>query len=503
MDKSKKLWGGRFQKNPTKSVEDFLQSIEVDREMVLEDIWGSEAHAIMLAKQGIIDNKDLKKILYWLEKARKDYLSGKFVLTTENEDVHMNVERYLIDGAGPEYGGKLHTARSRNDQVLVDSKMHIRKKIIGVKKQVIGLQKVFLKIAGENLETPVPGYTHTQDAQPITLGFWATAYVSMLMRDLRRLDNAYEIVDMNPLGACALAGTSFNTDRMLTTKLLGFSKVHHHSLDIISSRDFIAETLCALTLLMSSLSKLAEEMVYWSTYEFGILELDDSYTAGSSIMPQKKNPCIAELTRGRTGRIYGSLIQLLTMLKGIPMGYNRDLQEDKPPLWNAFKVIEDTLDVTTGMIDTMKVNKERLAELAGANFTTATELANHLVREHGISFRECHHIVGDLVGTLHRKGKNFMDFDEVDEVLGKHGIKIGYDEMRNIFDPKKNIYTYKSLGSTSPKEVSKMMKMFEKDVIEKEKITLKQENSIKDAEKLTQKTVNAVLEGGDILKIKI
>jgi argininosuccinate lyase len=503
MAKAKKLWGGRFQKNPTRKVEDYLQSIEVDKEMVLEDIWGSEAHAMMLARQKIISNRDLKKILYWLEKAKKDYNSGKFTLKTENEDVHMNVEKYLIDGAGPEYGGKLHTARSRNDQVLVDAKIHIRYKILDIKKRIIALQKVFLRIAEENVETPIPGYTHTQDAQPITLGFWATAYVSMLMRDIRRLDNAYRIVDMNPLGSCALAGTSFKTDRMLTTKLLGFSGVHKHSLDVISSRDFMAETLCSLTILMGNLSKLAEEMVYWSTYEFGILELDDSYTAGSSIMPQKKNPCVAELARGRTGRVYGALIQLLTMMKGIPMGYNRDLQEDKPPLWNAFNILEDTLDVTTGMLDTMKINKERLADLAGANFNTATELANHLVREHGLSFRECHRIVGDLVGTLQRNGKRFMDFDEVEKILAKHGVQISYNEMRSIFNPKKNIYTYKSLGSTSPKEVSAMIKEFKKEITLNERTTSKQEKRIKDAERLTQRIVKAVLSGRDIKKMRI
>ncbi|MBD3388989.1 MAG: argininosuccinate lyase [Candidatus Altiarchaeales archaeon] len=498
-----KLWGGRFEKDLTESTEDYLQSIEVDKEMVLEDIWGSQAHAIMLSKQDIISNKDLKEILHWLEKAKKDYLSGKLVLSKQDEDVHMNVEKYLIRGAGPEYGGKLHTARSRNDQVLTDAKLHIRHKILDIKKKILSLQNVFIELAEENLETPVPGYTHTQDAQPITLAYWATAYVSAFMRDLKRLDHAYANVDTNPLGSCALAGTSFPIDRRMTAKLLGFTEVHKHSLDVISSRDFIAETLCALTIHMSNLSKLAEEMVYWSTYEFGILELDDSYTAGSSIMPQKKNPCVAELTRGRTGRVYGALMQLLTMMKGIPMGYNRDLQEDKPPLWNAFDIVGKTLDVTIGMIDTMKVNEERLAELSGANFTTATELANHLVREHGLSFRECHHIVGSLVGELHRKGKNFMDFDEVDKILSGQGVKVSFDEMRNIFDPRKNIHTYKSLGSTSPREVSKMIREFKKQMDSNIRRIKSQEERIESAQKLTESIVSKVLEGKDIGGIKI
>jgi len=498
-----KLWGGRFQKDFTADVENFLQSIEIDSEMVLEDIWGSEAHAIMLAKCGIITTQDLKKILHALERAKKDYNAGKFVLKESNEDVHMNVESYVIKLAGADYGGKLHTARSRNDQVLVDSRMHIRYRILDVKRKVMDLQEVFLRISKENLDTPIPGYTHTQDAQPITLAYWATAYVSMLNRDIVRLDHAYSIVDTNPLGACALAGTSFNIDRRMTTKLLGFQSVHEHGLDVISSRDFVAEVMCALAILMSNLSKLAEEMVYWSTYEFGILELDDSYTAGSSIMPQKKNPCVAELVRGRTGRIYGTLMQLLTMMKGIPMGYNRDLQEDKPPLWHAFKWVEASLAVMTGMVDTMKINKERLAELSGANFTTATELANHLVREHGLSFRECHHIVGGLVGELSRNGKTFMDFDAVHEILAKSGVHLSFDEMRLIFDPQKTIYTYRSLGSTSPKEVARMISVFKRQMVVNEKALAAQKARIIKAQALTAKVVSEVQKGKDILKIRL
>jgi argininosuccinate lyase len=498
-----KLWGGRFQKDFAENVEEFLQSVDVDREMVFEDVWGSQAHAIMLARQGIITGQDLKRILYWLEKARKDHAAGRLVLDKHQEDVHMNVEKYVTDGAGAEYGGKLHTARSRNDQVLVDSKLYVRRRIIDIKKDVVGLQNVFLRIAAENLETPIPGYTHTQDAQPITLAYWATAYVSMLMRDLERLDGALAHVDTNPLGSCALAGTSFPIDRRLTAKLLGFPAVHKHSLDAISSRDFIAETMCALAILMSNLSKLAEELVYWGTYEFGILELDDSYTAGSSIMPQKKNPCVAELVRGRTGRVYGALVQLLTMMKGIPMGYNRDLQEDKPPLWNAFNVLESTLEVMAGMVDTMKVNKERLAELSGANFTTATELANHLVREHGLTFRQCHHIVGGLVGELHRKGKTFMDFDEVHTILGRHGVEVSFDEMRQIFDPRKNIHTYRSLGSTSPKEVSRMIAEFRAQTAANVRRIGAQERRAQEGRRLTERVIAQVLSGSDIKRLQL
>jgi argininosuccinate lyase len=492
---AKKLWGGRFRKELEKSAEDYLQSVEVDRELVLYDIWGSEAHAIMLARQGIITDKDLKKILYWLERVRADYLNGRFQLKKQQEDVHMNVESVLIKEAGKEYGGKLHTARSRNDQVITDARLYIRNQIIEIEELIIKLQKTFIGIAEKHLETPMPGYTHTQDAQPITLAYWATAYVSMLMRDLKRLANAYQVVDMNPLGSCALAGTSFPIDRRLTTKLLGFSALHKHSLDAISSRDFIAETLCALALHMANLSKLAEEMVYWSTFEFNLITLDDRYTAGSSIMPQKKNPCVAELARGRTGAVYGALIQLLTMLKSIPMGYNRDLQEDKPPLWNAMKTVKSTLYVMNGMIATIKFHEDRMEELSGANFTTATELANYLVREKKVSFRKSHEIVGDLVATLIEEDKNFKDFDKVEEVLKKYGLDVPFNDLRSITDTRKAVEAYMSTGSTSPREVEAMITELKDEVRKHEKVIKQRAERIEAARKLTEGIIKEVLAG--------
>jgi argininosuccinate lyase len=500
---AKKLWGGRFRKELEKSAEEYLQSVEVDREMVLQDIWGSEAHAIMLARQKIITDKDLKKILYWLEHVKADFINGRFQLKKQNEDVHMNVESVLIKEAGKEYGGKLHTARSRNDQVITDARLFIREQILEIEELIILLQNTFLDIARKHLETPMPGYTHTQDAQPITLAYWATAYVSLLMRDLARLENAYGVVDKNPLGSCALAGTSFPIDRRLTTKLLGFSAVHKHSLDVISSRDFIAEPLCALAIHMSNLSKLAEEMVYWSTFEFNLITLDDQYTAGSSIMPQKKNPCVAELTRGRTGAVYGALMQLLTTLKSIPMGYNRDLQEDKPPLWNAMATVKSTLKVMNGMMSTIRFHEDRMAELAGANFTTATELANYLVIEKKVAFRKSHEIVGNLVATLVEKGKNFSDFDTVEKVLKGEGIAISFNDLRDIVDTRKVVNAYKSEGSTSPKEVESMIEEFEQDIKKHEKSIKLHRDRIEGAKKLTQEIVNAVLSGRKVSGIEV
>lgn len=494
----KKLWGGRFSKELASETERFTQSIEVDSRMVLYDIWGSEAHAIMLARQEIISQDDLKEILKWLERAKEDFEKGKFKLKPELEDVHMNVEAYLIEGAGFELGGKLHTARSRNDQVLVDAKLYIREQILRTEELLCALAEEFIKVAKDHPDAVMPGYTHTQHAQPITLGFWATAYVSMFLRDLRRLRNAYEIVNTNPLGACALAGTSFPIDREFTTWLLGFDSTHEHALDVISSRDFIAETLCALAILSSNLSKLAEEIVYWSTYEFGMIELDDAYALGSSIMPQKKNPCVAELIRARTGRVYGALMDLLTVLKGLPMGYNRDLQEDKPPLWEAFDQVQSALSILTEMIPTTKFKTDRMEKLAGANFSTATELANYLVREHGLPFRRCHEIVGSVVGELARRGLTFSDLEQTQRLLEERGVVVSIEELRGVLDPRRAVESNRSLGGTSPREVMRMTDSLLAKLRDHEFSIKMRQDGIDQAYRRTKRIVEGVLEGEDL-----
>lgn len=496
-----KLWGGRFSSDLADETESFTESTEIDKRMVLHDIWGSQAHAIMLAKQTIISQNDLCQILKWLEKARHDYLEGKFELDPKLEDVHMNVENYLIEGAGYEFGGKLHTARSRNDQVITDARLYIREQILQTQALACNLCRVFLQITRKHFDDVMPGYTHTQHAQPITLGFWATAYVSMFMRDFRRLDAAYSVVNTNPLGACALAGTSFATDRKLTTKLLGFDDVHEHALDAISSRDFITETLSALAIMMSNLSKLAEEMVYWSSYEFRMVVIHDSYSMGSSIMPQKKNPGIAELTRAKTGKVYGALIELLTTLKGLPMGYNRDLQDDKPPLWRALDVTQSCLSVVAGMLSTAEFQIDRMDELANANFATATELANFLVNEHDIPFRKCHEIVGGIVGDLVENGLTFAELEETQKLLVERDVEIDISTLKEILDPKLAITKNKSLGGTSPAEVKRMSAEYESKL---EKIETKLEakrKRIEEAKNLTEEIVKKVLSGGDFISL--
>ena len=489
----KTLWGGRFSTSLTTETVAFTQSVEADTRLIGYDIWGSQAHAIMLARQGIISDDELREILRWLQKAEEDFRNGKLTLDANKEDVHMNVESYLIENAGREFGGKLHTARSRNDQVLVDAHLYIREEILNVQRGLAALCDAFLEIAENHFDTVMPGYTHTQHAQPISLGFWATAYVSMFLRDQKRLQAAYALANTNPLGACALAGTTFPIDRHLTTKLLGFDAPHEHALDVISSRDFIAETLFALSLIMANLSRISEEIVYWTTYEFGMAVLDDAYSFGSSIMPQKKNPDIAELTRGRTGRVYGALFDLLTNLKGLPMGYNRDFQEDKPPLWEAFDIVKACLGVLPGLLATTDFREERMAELANANFATATELANYLVTEHGISFRECHEIVGWLVGELVKQDKTFADWGATQELLKQKDVDISVAQLQQVLDAELAIRNNRSLGGTSPDEVHRMCEAFEEQLNNIALQVYTRQTQIDDAHRETLRTVEEVL----------
>lgn len=455
-NKSDKLWGGRFSADLADIALTFSESTAADGRMVPEDIWGSEAHAIMLAASGIISEDDLREILRWLEQARTAWEDGSFELKRELEDVHMNVEMYLRQGAGPEFGGRLHTARSRNDQVVTDCKLHLRARLLDVRDKLADLQEALLARAHGHEETVMPGYTHTQHAQPISLAFWLTSYVSMFSRDQERLAAAYKHTNTSPLGAAALAGTSFPTDRALAAELMGFDHVQEHALDCVGSRDFAAEAIAALAILMANLSKLAEEFVLWSTWEYRMLEIDDAYASGSSIMPQKKNPCIAELTRGKVGLVYGRLMQILTLMKALPSGYNRDLQEDKPPLWEALDTLELTLVAVKAMVDTVTFNTERMREMVGQNFATATELANYLVRERGLPFRTCHEIVGSLVGMLVKEGRTLDDLDRVQEILLRHGQELTLDEIYSVVDPQACLNQQRSLGSTGPEEVRKM-----------------------------------------------
>jgi argininosuccinate lyase len=462
--KSEKLWGGRFSADLADIALTFSESTAADGPMVAEDIWGSQAHALMLQRCGIISAEDLREILKWLEKARIAWEEGSFELKRELEDVHMNVETYLRQGAGPEFGGRLHTARSRNDQVVTDCRLHLRARLLSVRDRLADLQEALLERAEGHEETVMPGYTHTQHAQPVSVAYWLSGYVSLLARDGERLADACRRVNQSPLGAAALAGTSFPTNRKLTAELLGFDSVLEHSLDAVGSRDFVAETLAALAILMASLSKMAEEFVVWSSWEYGYLEMDDAYASGSSIMPQKKNPCIAELARGKVGVVFGRLMQILTLMKGLPSGYNRDLQEDKPPLWEALDTTELTLTAMAAMVRTVTFKTERMRSAVGQNFATATELANFLVCDRGLPFRTCHEIIGSLVGALVAEGKTLDDHERVQALLTAHDQKLSLEEIHSVVDPLSCLRRQVSLGSTGPREVKRMLKALAKSV---------------------------------------
>ncbi|MCD6361191.1 MAG: argininosuccinate lyase [Armatimonadetes bacterium] len=418
---SDKLWGGRFSSDLDETMLRFSESTEADGEMVAEDIWGSEAHALMLAECGIITRGHLREILTWLEKAREEFEAGRLTLKVELEDVHMNVESYLREGAGPEAGGRLHTARSRNDQVVTDFRMRLRRWLLDIRAALAELRAALLDLAAEHTDTVMPGFTHTQHAQPMTAGFWLSGHAAGLARDDERLAAAYARTNLCPLGGAAFAGSSFPTDRELTAKLLGFDGVVMHALDAVQSRDFAVEALSALSALMVNLSRLAEETVVFSSAEFKLLEVDDAFATGSSIMPQKKNPCAGELSRARTGAVVGRLMELLMLLKALPSGYNRDYQNDKPPAWDACRHTLATLEVLAGMMRTVTLNTGRMAELAGAEFAGATELANFLVRERNMPFRDCHELVGSLVRTLVDEGLTLDDHARVAEIMTEAG----------------------------------------------------------------------------------
>jgi len=483
---------GRFGERADRKLMEFLSSAGTDKEMILEDIWGTEAHVLMLSKQGIISKKDAAKILNALDDIKDKSLNGKFFLNPELEDVHMNIESYVIKKVGKNSGGLMHIARSRNDQVLLDTKLKLRSEILKTSQLLLNFISVLLRMAENSTEVIMPGYTHLQHAQPVTLGLWFSAYASMLSRDMERLDSLYNRINRNPLGAGALAGTSFKIDREYTTKLLGFDKVHENPLDAVSSRDHVIETLSVLSIIMSNLSRMSEDLILYSTNEFNILEIPDRFTTGSSIMPQKKNPDFAELIRGKTGFLYGSLMQILTVMKGIPLGYNRDMQEDRIMLWNSIGYVNSSLEILSEVISGLKFNEERMLELVNKNFSMATELANYLVREMHINFRSSHEIVGGIVKKLAEADKDFSNIDMVSKLLMAKGINLDKKTLGKILNPENSINLSSSLGGTSPTEVRKSIKKLkDKTSFFNKKLTERIED-IEKARKLTDKTINSI-----------
>ena len=390
-----KLWGGRFTKEENQLVHNFNESLSFDQKFYHQDIQGSIAHVTMLARQGIVTEADKKAIIDGLNGILADLESGRLEFTKEYEDIHSFVEANLIARIG-EAGKRLHTGRSRNDQVALDMKLYCRDEIQEIDVLLKDLLAVLLQIMEENMDTYMPGFTHLQKAQPITLAHHLGAYFEMFCRDRSRLHDIYERMNYCPLGSGALAGTTYPLDRAYTAELLGFYGPTWNSMDSVADRDYVIELLSALSTIAMHLSRFSEEIIIWNTNEYRFVEIDDAYSTGSSIMPQKKNPDIAELVRGKTGRVYGALVSILTTMKGLPLAYNKDMQEDKELTFDAIDTVKGCLALFTGMVKTMTFNKEAMAASARNGFTNATDAADYLVN-HGVTFRDAHGIVGQLV----------------------------------------------------------------------------------------------------------
>jgi argininosuccinate lyase len=416
-----KLWGGRFTKKTDQLVEEYTASIMFDKELAEEDIQGSLAHVTMLGKCGILPAEDVEKIKDGLLKIQNVIRRGEMEFSVNDEDIHMNIEKALMDEIGP-VGGKLHTGRSRNDQVATDMHLFLRKRVVEFVGLLIKLQEALLEQAAKNIDTIVPGYTHLQRAQPILFAHHLMAYVSMFQRDIERLQDSYKRINVLPLGAGALAGTTFPIDRHFVAEQLGFGGVYENSLDAVSDRDFIIEFLSNASMIMMHLSRMCEEMVLWSSTEFAFIELDDAFCTGSSIMPQKKNPDVAELVRGKTGRVYGNLFGLLTVLKALPLAYNKDMQEDKEGMLDTVNTLQGALRLFAPMVATMKVNRERMRQAVNQDFSNATDIADYLVNQN-LPFRQAHEIIGKIVLYCIQNKKYLLDLT-LDE----------YKQFSHLFD---------------------------------------------------------------------
>jgi len=448
----KKPWGGRFKEETSKTVESFTESISFDQRLWKYDIMGSVAHAKMLGRQRIITKEESRKIINGLEEIAKAIATGRFTFKEGLEDIHMNIEDALIAKIG-DTGRKLHTARSRNDQVALDLRLYIRAEVKEIIILIKRLQETLLNIATKHLNTVMPGYTHLQRAQPVLLSHHLLAYVEMLQRDVERARDSLKRVNRLPLGACALAGTSLPINRVYVAKLLGFDEVVQNSIDAVSDRDFAIEFLSNAAINIVHLSRLAEELILWSTEEFKFIDLPDAFTTGSSIMPQKKNPDVAELTRGKAGRIYGNLLSLLTVMKGLPLAYNRDIQEDKRPVFDTADTIKSCLIVLSKMLPGILFHAEEMRETAGDAYSTATDLAEYLVQK-GMPFRKAHKIIGKIVLYCIKGRKRLEDLTLKE--LSMFSSLISKDVYARL-KTEESVRSKKSLGGTSPDEVKKQI----------------------------------------------
>lgn len=452
-----KLWGGRFSKSTDTQTDHFHSSISFDKRMYKQDIIGSIAHSKMLGKQNIISKEDSELIQKTLLEILKDIEDGKIVFEEKAEDIHMNIETILISRIG-DVGKRLHTGRSRNDQVALDVRMYLKEEIIYIKLLIKDLQTVLLSLAKENIDTIMPGYTHLQKAQPVTLAHHLLAYFEMFKRDYERLSDCYKRTNIMPLGSGALASTTYNLDRNFVANELNFDEITQNSMDGVSDRDFCIELASDLSIIMMHLSRFCEEIILWSTNEFQFIELDDAYSTGSSIMPQKKNPDMAELIRGKTGRVYGSLVSLLTVMKGLPLAYNKDMQEDKEAIFNSVDTVKMCLPVFTSMIKTMSIKKDTLYKAAKGGFTNATDAADWLVKK-GVPFRDAHSIVGKLVAHCLTENKALEDMT-LSEF--KHISDIFNESIYEAIDTKKCVQARNVYGGPSSQCTAKAIEANQK-----------------------------------------
>jgi len=443
-----KLWGGRFHKNTVFTAQDFTASIPFDRRMYKQDINGSIAHATMLAKCGIITEEEKDQIIAGLREILAEIEAGTFEFKVELEDIHMNVEHALIQKIGP-VGAKVHTARSRNDQVAVDTHLYLREEVAEVMGMIEYLQEVIVDLAEKNIDAVMPGYTHMQRAQPILFAHHILTYFFRFQADWERLRDCYKRINVCPLGAAAIAGTTFPIDRHYSADLLNFTGVYENSIDAVSDRDYLIEFLADAALIAMHISRLNEELVLWSTREFGFIEMDDAYSTGSSIMPQKKNPDVAELSRGKTGRVYGNLMSVLTMMKGLPMAFNSDMQEDKERLFDTIDTIKAVLAINAGMLNSVTVRKNRMRAAIKGDFSNATDMADYLARK-GMPFRQAHSVVGAIVLQCIEAGKDLSELTVAE--LQAHS-ELFSDDIYQAIEAETCVSTRNSYGGTAPAQV--------------------------------------------------
>lgn len=459
MPKNTKLWGGRFEGTVEDWVEQFGASISFDHQLAKFDLMGSLAHVQMLGQTGILSLEEAEQIQDGLQALLRDLEAGELHFDIANEDIHMNMEVLLTEKIGP-LAGKLHTARSRNDQVATDMHLYLKEQLGHVLDKLANLNSVLLDLAEKHVETIMPGYTHLQHAQPISFAHHLMAYYNMFQRDSERFAFNLKHTDLSPLGAAALAGTTFPIDRQLSSDLLGFQQPYTNSLDAVSDRDFILEFLSNASILMMHMSRFCEEIINWCSFEYQYISLSDSFSTGSSIMPQKKNPDMAELIRGKTGRVYGHLLGLLTVMKSLPLAYNKDLQEDKEGMFDTVETILNSLDVLAGMLSSMQVNKAKMQQSIENDFSNATELADYLA-EKGLPFREAHEIVGKLVLDSIKHGKNIQDWD-LEELQVYHPLI--EEDIYIYLRPATAVQRRNSLGGTGFEQVKYQIEQAKKEL---------------------------------------